>query len=130
MDSDGPIDRVTIGSGKKLTQEQYDDIKAIFTDDEYDDGWVIVGTKYKDNDTAEKDDVSNDMKFSAFVDEYLEGEFNGTDVDETDNGEWLKVVDNDGDGVADYVFLTEFVMSYIERISKDDTYYLANLTLR
>ena len=130
VDSDGPIDRVTIGSGKKLTQEQYDDIKAIFTDDEYDDGWVIVGTKYKDNDTAEKDDVSNDMKFSAFVDEYLEGEFNGTDVDETDNGEWLKVVDNDGDGVADYVFLTEFVMSYIERISKDDTYYLANLTLR
>ena len=121
-------DRVPIGDGDELTQAQYDDIKAIFTDDDYASGWVIVGTKYQGADEAKKDDVSNDMKFSDFVDEYLEGEFNGTDIDETDNGEWLKVIDNDGDGVADYVFLTEFVMSYIERISTSGTYYLADLS--
>ena len=127
VDGDGAAGRVSIGDGDELTQAQYDDIKAIFTDDDYTSGWVIVGTKYKDDAQAKEDDVSNDMKFSDFVDEYLEGEFNGTDIDETDNGEWLKVIDNDGDGVADYVLLTEFAMSFIDRISKDNEYTLADL---
>ena len=130
VDGDGPANHVSIRDGDELTQAQYDAIKAIFTDDDFASGWVIVGTKYENDTQAKDDDVSNDMKFSDFVDEYLEGEFNGTDIDETDNGEWLKVIDNDGDGVADYVFLTEFVMSYIERISTSGTYYLADLSAR
>ena len=127
VDGAGTTERVSIKDGQKLTQAQYDAIKAIFTDDDYSNGWVIVGTTYTSNDQALKDDVSNDMKFKDFVKEYLEDESNGTEVDESDNGEWLKVIDNDGDGVADYVLLTEFAMSFIDRISKDNEYTLADL---
>ena len=120
-------DRVSIRDGQDLTQAQYDAIRAIFTNDDYTNGWVLVGTTYRDDAQAVIDDVSNDMRFRDFVDEYLEGENNGTEVNTTDNGEWLKVIDNDGDGVADYVLKTEFAMSVIERIAKDNTYYLADL---
>src|SRR5699024_5948071 len=66
------------------------------------------------------------MSWNKFRNEYLENDY-VENVDETENGEWLKVIDNDGDGVADYVLKTEFAMSVIERIAKDNTYYLADL---
>src|SRR5699024_10159540 len=43
------------------------------------------------------------------------------------NGEWLKVIDNDGDGEADYVFRVDFAMSVINRISKSGVYTLEAL---
>lgn len=33
---------------------------------DYEDGWIIVGTSYKDDETAEENDVSNDMTFPGF----------------------------------------------------------------
>ena len=123
-------DRVTIKAGEKLTADEYSDIKDIFTDDDYADGWVVVGTKY-DVDSAAEKDISNDITFRNFVKDYLVSTSKDTiEVTESDNGEWLKVIDNDGDGVADYVFLTEFAMSVINRISKDGEYTLANLATR
>ena len=120
-------DAVSIKAGAKLTGKQYSDIKDIFTDDDLADGWVVVGTKY-DPDTAAGDDISNDITFRNFVKEYLvSGSKDVIEVDGADNGEWLKVVDNDGDGEADYVFRVDFAMSVIERISKDEEYTLADL---
>lgn len=86
------------------------------------DGEVYVGTQ-SITDISDDPDVSWDI----FLDKYIDTAENVVDFDETDNGEWLKVIDNDGDGVADYVLLTEFAMSVIERISKDDEYTLADL---
>ena len=123
-------DRVTIKAGEKLTADEYSDIKDIFTDDDYADGWVVVGTKYDVASAADKD-ISNDITFRNFVKDYLVSTSKDTiEVTESDNGEWLKVIDNDGDGVADYVFLTEFAMSVINRISKDGEYTLADLATR
>ena len=120
-------DAVSIKAGAKLTGKQYSDIKDIFTDDDLADGWVVVGTKY-DPDTAAGDDISNDITFRNFVKEYLvSGSKDVIEVDGADNGEWLKVIDNDGDGEADYVFRVDFAMSVIERISKDEEYTLADL---
>jgi len=45
---------------------------------------------------------------------------------ETGNGEWLKVIDNDDDGYAEYVFVTEFEMTEVTKVAKDDTVFLAN----
>ena len=45
---------------------------------------------------------------------------------ETANGEWLRVVDNDDDGYAEYVFVTEFEMTEVTKVAKDDTVFLAN----
>ena len=80
------------------------------------DGWVVVGTK----ELSEPNDISDDITWREFCREY----FQDTDalieeVNGADNGEWLKVIDNDGDGVADYIFRIDFAMSVIERISKD-----------
>ena len=122
-------DCVTIKAGDELTSAEYSAIKDIFTDDDYADGWVVVGTKYSGNVLdARKDDISNGITFRNFVKEYLVSTSKDTvEVTESDNGEWLKVIDNDGDGEADYVLLTEFAMSVIERISKDGEYTLAAL---
>ena len=86
------------------------------------DGEVYVGTQ-SITDISDDPDVSWDI----FLDKYIDTAENVVDFDESDNGEWLKVIDNDGDGVADYVFLTEFAMSVINRISKDNEYTLATL---
>ena len=88
--------------------------------DEYVTGEVYVGTR-------STEDVSDEMSFRQFKSEYINDENNDADFDESDNGEWLKVIDNDGDGVADYIFLTEFAMSVIDRITRDDEYVLADL---
>lgn len=115
----------TIKAGGKLTATDLSLIKGIFTasdesgKDEY-IGEVFVGTQ-------SKNDISDEISYKQFVDKYIETSENAVKIDETDNGEWLKVIDNDGDGVADYVLLTEFAMSVIERISKDNEYTLADL---
>ena len=112
------VDYTKIKADAKLTAEQYAEIKSIFNDDDYADGWVVVGTKF-DIDTAEEKDISNDMTFKAFVKEYLtDVTKSSTIVNGSVNGDWLKVVDNDGDGKAEYVFKTEFVMEEVAGVSK------------
>ena len=121
------VNKVSIKAGATLTSKQYNDIKNIFTDDDYADGWVVVGTKYTAADAAD-DDISNDMTFRNFVKEYLVTDAKDViEVKGADNGEWLKVIDNDGDGVADYIFRIDFAMSVIDRISRDGEYTLADL---
>ncbi len=48
------------------------------------------------------------------------------DGSETANGEWLKVIDNDDDGYAEYVFVTEFEMTEVTKVAKNGTVTLAN----
>ena len=45
----------------------------------------------------------------------------------TGYGDWLRVVDNDDDGTADYVFITEFVMGEVTKVAKDETVTLSIL---
>ena len=108
----------------KLTTDEVEILEGIFRDDDKMDGWVVVGTK----ELSEPNDISDDITWREFCREY----FQDTDalieeVNGADNGEWLKVIDNDGDGVADYIFRIDFAMSVIERISKDNEYTLASL---
>ena len=122
-------DGVSIRAGERLSDDEYNEIRSIFYGEaDYEDGWVIVGTSYKDDDTAEENDVSNDMTFRAFVREYLITDSeDAVTVEGSENGEWLKVVDNDGDGTAEYVFKTEFAMSMITDITKKGVYTFASL---
>ena len=114
----------TINPGKVITATDMGFIKDIFYGaDKYTNyvfGEVYVGTQ-----TGE--DISDDISYNEFKDKYIETDENAIDVDETDNGEWLKIIDNDNDGVADVVLLTEFAMSFVDRISKDGEYTLADL---
>ena len=45
---------------------------------------------------------------------------------ETGNGDWLKVVDYNDDGYAEYVFVTEFEMTEVDYVAKNDTVFLLN----
>jgi len=86
-------------------------------------GEVYVGTKS----IKAEDDISDEISWKEFKAEYLNTDTRYTAVTEAGNGEWLKVIDNDGDGAADYIFLTEFAMSEIVDISKKDVYTFAAL---
>ena len=118
-----------IRAGAAIEDQDLDIIKGIFTvadDSDLTDGIqgaVYVGTRSNNN----AEDVSDEMSYRAFYNEYINEVGDNAEVESADNGEWLKVVDNDGDGEADYVFLLEFAMSVINRISKDGEYTLADL---
>ena len=122
-------DKVSIKAGEKLTTKEYEDIRSIFYGEtNYTNGWVIVGTTYQGESQAVADDVSNDMTFRAFVREYLVNDSKDIIVvDSTENGEWLKVIDNDGDGAAEYIFKTEFAMAEIDNITSKGVYTFTEL---
>ena len=129
----GMIYRKVIRAGDEITQDDLDAIRGIFAiAGDHDNvsespdgiiGYVYVGTRSAND----SEDVSNDMSYRAFYNEYITPVGDHEDVNGADNGEWLKVIDNDGDGEADYVFRVDFAMSVIDRISRDNEYTLAGL---
>jgi hypothetical protein len=111
---DGTNVRNSFAPGTVITSAQLAEIRAIFYGDDYADGWVLVGTTFDTAANAQANDVSNTMKYSTFVTEYLtSGSTKLTNVTGSVNGDWLKVIDNDGDGKAEYVFKTEAVMAKV-----------------
>ena len=75
--------------------------------------------------TQSQEDISDTLSYNEFKDKYIETDENGITVDANENGNWLKVVDVDGDGVADYVLKTIYTMAGIEDIAKDGTITLS-----
>ena len=71
-------------------------------------GEVYVGTKS----TLDEHDVSNDISHDEFIEKYINVNENRT-ISSSDNGEWLRVIDNNGDGVAEYVLRTDFIMTTV-----------------
>jgi hypothetical protein len=116
-------DRVSISEDHPISITDYSNIRGIFNDT-YEQGWVIVGTKVATTNDADAvkqnrdNDISNDIGFSEFWSKYVEtGSDVYANVNKADNGEWLKVIDNDGDGKAEYVFLLEFTMAQVTSLN-------------
>ena len=85
-------------------------------------GSVFAGANSQSSTNRNKN-LAVEMTYSQFVRDYITNE--NDPLKESDNGEWLKTIDNNGDGVADYVFLTTFVMSVIDDYNtKNETYYV------
>ena len=79
-------------------------------------GEVYVGTQsYKD--------ISDTISYDEFVETYIKTNENAIDNSQNDKGNWLKVIDNDGDGVAEYVFKVIYTIAQVSKV-KDDTYTL------
>ena len=117
---------VTIKAKTTITSKQLDEIHGIFNgantkhdyedSKEYIDGEVYVGTQsYKD--------ISDELSFDGFVEKYLNTHEKAVDNSQNDKGNWLKVIDNDGDGVAEYVFKVIYTIAQVSKV-KDDTYTL------
>ena len=77
------------------------------------DGEVYVGTQ-------SITDISDEYSYNQFLDKYIDTDENGIKVEDNENGNWLKVVDVDGDGVADYVMKTIYTAAQVEDINRDD----------
>ena len=123
----------TIRPEAEITDLDMDIMKGIFYDGDLETDvagttdTVVVGQIYVG--TQSKEDISDDpdVSWKTFKDKYIDSAENGVDVEDTENGEWLKIIDNDGDGVADVVLKTEFAMSVIDRVAKDGEVTLAVL---
>ena len=115
----------SIAPGREINNIDLKWIKSIFDSadkegDNYIEGEVYVGTQ-------SNKDISDEISFKKFKEEYVESAENALEFDTADNGEWLKVVDIDGDGKADFVMRLDFAMSLVTRVSKNGNVTLVDL---
>ena len=115
----------SIAPGREINNIDLKWIKSIFDSadkegDNYIEGEVYVGTQ-------SNKDISDEISFKKFKEEYVESAENALEFDTADNGEWLKVVDVDGDGKADFVMRLDFAMSLVTRVSKNGNVTLVDL---
>ncbi len=105
----------------------YDNMEMIFgkadkTDDDVPDsfvtGQIYVGTQ-------STTDISDDPDYSwtIFVEKFLSYKDNVQNFSGNNHGEWLKVIDNDGDGIAEYVFDTWYVLAETTGYNSRNEYY-------
>jgi hypothetical protein len=101
---------VTVKAGEEVNT---DELKDVF---KYNALSVYVGT-YNKNDNANYVDQSDDMNYNKFVDKYLKVDTDATGALENVNGNYIKVIDNDGDGVAEYVLKTTYSLDKISTLN-------------
>ena len=92
------------------------------TDDSVTDSFV-TGEIYVG--TQSTKDISDDPDYSwtIFEEKFLEFTENIQNFSKSGNGEWLKVIDNDGDGIAEYVFGTWYALAEITGYNSRKEYY-------
>ena len=108
----------TIKAGNTITNDDLTIIKYIFNEADKDDNDFIKGEVYVG--TQSTTDISDELSYNQFKDKYIETDENAIEVQENENGNWLKVIDNDGDGKADYVLKTIYTFAAVEELDRDD----------
>jgi hypothetical protein len=107
-----------IKAGEKVTNDELAIIHYIFANYNDKDGNVSVGTQ------TDKD-ISDEISFTKFVNTYLTSTGDKYTAPANQNGNYIKVIDNDGDGVAEYILKTEYNMDVVTNISARGEYTLA-----
>jgi hypothetical protein len=118
----------TIAAETDLTDAQVADLHTIFKQASLTTiGYVAVGTK----NVSATDDISNDISWSKFVKDYLKVNANNAiNAKSNQNGNYIKVIDNDGDGEAEYILQTKYVLDQITDVTTKgpDTVYTLTKT--
>ncbi len=122
-----------IRAGHDITDEDLDVIFGIFgaADNVQNNGLakdaiegdVFVGT-YSTQVNPEDRDLSNKISFNTFFDTYIKDITYDINWVSAVNGEWVKFIDNDGDGQCEYAFCT---MSFLDEAI--DTYKRGETTV-
>ncbi len=109
---------VEIKPGEEIESIDITEIRRIFdwADKTNSEGYLI-GEVYVG--TQSNVDVSDTKSYTQFVADYLK-DSNKSIITWADTGEWFKAVDNDNDGVAEYVFLTDSHLDQVARITTKD----------
>jgi hypothetical protein len=115
-----------IAPGEVITATDLTNIKAIFDGADKYNGYIYEGEVYVG--TQSETDISDDpnVSYNVFYNKYIDSEDNAVEINSTVNGDWLKIIDNDGDGVADYILKTEFFLDEITRIATNGKVSLYN----
>jgi hypothetical protein len=113
-----------IEPGKVIYDQDIDNMKHIFKvadllDESIVDGEVYVGTQ-------SNTDISDTLSYKDFAAKYIITDTDSTNFTTTVNGDWLKIIDNDGDGVAEYIFKTVSTITDVAKVAKDGTVTLAS----
>ncbi|MCI9432185.1 MAG: hypothetical protein HFF70_07125, partial [Oscillospiraceae bacterium] len=110
--NDGKTLNRVIPAGQVITLTDYDNMRNIFTwsngvwdkdTDKFQEGFEI-GQVYVATQT--KEDISDKISFNQFVEDYLNDKTFNDSWGISYNGQWVKFVDNNGDGQAEYAFKT------------------------
>ncbi|MCI9508075.1 MAG: MucBP domain-containing protein, partial [Oscillospiraceae bacterium] len=115
-------------AGDEINSDHQSNIKSIFdyadrfvevkdrdTRDAYSYGEVYAGT-------SSLKDLSDSMSYKQFVTEYIK-EDTETSVEANEKGNWIKVIDNDKDGIADYLLKVVYTTAQVSKVS-DSSYTL------
>ena len=100
-----------IGAAHQTNIEEIFEIADKWNDNGYITGEVYVGT------TSRKD-ISDEKSFNQFLEDYIREDDEAT-VSANERGNWLKVVDNNADGKADYIFKVIYTFAQVTRIRDD-----------
>ena len=112
-----------IRRGAALTSTDMDIIEMIFDDADLEGNTIVIGEVYVG--TQSNDDISDEISYKKFLDEYVETNENAVTIEENENGNWLKAIDNDGDGEADVVLQVIYTVAGVQKIAKDGTITLS-----
>jgi hypothetical protein len=117
--NDGKTLRRVIPAGQTITLTDYDNMWLIFTrsngqigqPDNTTNAGVYDGKVFVMTQTAE--DISDKISFVKFEADYLNPIAYDAGWTSSANGQWVKFIDNDGDGVCDYAFLTRYYLDEV-----------------
>ena len=89
--------------------DRFVEVKDQDTRDAYTYGEVYAGT-------SSLKDLSDSMSYNQFVTEYINQDTEAT-INDNENGNWVKIIDNDKDGVADYVLKVIYTTAQVDKVS-------------
>ncbi|MCI8716522.1 MAG: hypothetical protein HFF66_12105, partial [Oscillospiraceae bacterium] len=123
--------RKVINAFTKLSNIDWENIRTVFSTGDLTSGTnIVVGEIYLGTNTHPSnnpEDISDGKyKWETFVADYLEGADNKKQVTTNELGNRLKIVDNNNDGVAEYVLKTIYTVGIITANNNID---IANLNL-
>ena len=93
-------------------------MEYIFADGDLSDAYE-VGEIYVNTQSTKDISDDPDYYYEKFVETFLTYDDNKTTIDGNEKGNWLKVIDNDADGKADYVLKVIYTGAQVERIKND-----------
>ena len=106
-----------IRAGNSISQDDLNVIRGIFGAADNSDnnlnttdrilGDVFVGTVSTNPTLREEEDLSNKISYNTFFETYINDITYNVNWNIATNGDWVKFIDNDGDGRCDYAFQTD-----------------------
>ena len=105
----------TIALDDELTSQDWENLKTLFTNADKTGTSIVMGEVYVGTasfNNAQKD-VSDEIRWEDFVATYLKNEETRQQVESNRLGDRLIIVDNDNDGIAEYVLQTRYTIAKV-----------------